>query len=230
MCSILIADSSESFGREVALQLEKQYCVRVRQEGEPVMQLLRSCKPDLLVLDLMLPGVDGISLLREITAMPEHPVILVTTFFSNGFVQASLAGMGVGYMMIKPCHVPSVADRIRELISHRMQHSDPSQLLLAMGIPARLRGSKYLREAIALMLADPAQSVTKELYPAVGAMYGVSGNRVERCIRNAVHSTWEKSDGRLWQQYFPADENNRVNRPTNSQFISRLLQIMREAG
>ena len=230
MQKVLIADGSQAFCSELSKLLEAQHRTDVCPDGAELIRLLQEDPPELLVLDLILPGKDGLSLLKEIAALPERPVILALTPILNSYILDAVRQAGVEYMMLKPCPAALVAQRAEELAAYYAaaasisggQHCPVSELLLKLGIPAKLRGSKYLQRAITLMLDDPEQAVTKELYPAVGQAFGVDGKRVERCIRNAIHTTWQHCDQAVWKQHFPADASGYIQRPTNAEFISRL--------
>ena len=104
--------------------------------------------------------------------------------------------------------------------------SDPAvsvtELLLSLGFSTKHNGFAYLREAILLMAKDPAQSVTKVLYPAVAHICGCNKDNVERCIRTALGSAWKRQDKAMWLKYFP----NADHCPSNAVFLSRLAEAL----
>lgn len=172
---LLIADGNEEFRRALAAELQGAYHVRCCDDGKEALSLLRSFAPDVLVLDLMLPGLDGISLLQSAAASGLCPMVLVTSRFYNDYVLTALGELSVGYMMRKPCDIPATAARIgdlsRQIRTPLVTPPDPqtqvTNLLLSLSVPSKLRGYAYLREAIPMMLKDPDQPITKVLYPAV---------------------------------------------------------------
>lgn len=230
MRKLLIADGSEHFRDALADAMRGAYIVRTAWEGNQALELLGSFKPDVLVLDLMMPGLDGITLLERIREMGLRPVVLATTRFASDYVLERLAQMGVGFVMVKPCEVKAAAARIADL-TQRMDPPEicqPDQktavcnLLLTLGIPTKLRGYPYLREAILLEMGNPGQSVTKELYPAVASACNASAAQVERSIRSAIQTAWMNRDEQIWRLYFQSGPTGTVPRPTNGGFISRL--------
>lgn len=230
MLKLLIADGTEEFSQALCNALRGAYYVRTCADGREALELLRAYSPDVLVLDLMLPGLDGISLLQQAAEEGLCPMVLATSRFINDYVLEAVERVGVGYLMMKPCDVHATAARISDL-SRRIRQPvlskpDPrtqvSNLLLALGVPTKLRGYAYLREAILLMAASPGQSITKELYPAVGELCASTAMHVERSIRSAVSAAWEHRDPRLWNIYFPPDGSGCEMKPTNAAFISRL--------
>lgn len=234
MLKLLIADGTEEFRLALADTLRGAYYIRTAREGKETLEMLHSFCPDVLVLDMMLPGLDGISLLQAAAAAGLQPMVLATTRYVSDYVLEAAGQLGVGYVMVKPCDVKATVARIADLSQrlHRPMISQPdsrttvSNLLLALGIPTKLRGYGYLREAILLAAANPGQSITKELYPAVGVLCESTSVHVERSIRSAIHTAWERRDERIWQMYFQPGPEGRISRPTNAAFISRLADGM----
>ena len=160
---LLIADGNEEFRRALAAELQGAYHVRCCGDGKEALSLLRSFVPDVLVLDLMLPELDGISLLQSAASAGLCPMVLVTSRFYNDYILGALGELSVGYMMRKPCDIPATAARIGDLSRHirapLVTPPDPqtqvTNLLLSLNIPSKLRGYAYLREAIPRMMKDP---------------------------------------------------------------------------
>lgn len=231
---LLIADGGEEFRQALKETLQGSYLVRTCRDGKEALDLLRSFKPDVLVLDLMLPELDGISLLQSATQDNIAPVVLATSRFINGYVLEAAEKLGVGYLVQKPCDIRATAARILDLSrcprSLPTFQSDPryhvSNLLLSLGVSPKRAGYRYLREAIPIMARHPDLPVTKELYPTVGALCQSDGGNVERSIRSVVHTAWERRDERVWQRYFPPDATGHIPRPTNAAFILRLADCL----
>lgn len=230
MLKLLIADAGEEFRQTLADQVRGIYRLRICQEGKETLDMMLAFKPDLVVLDMMLPGLDGISILQEASRRGVRPMVLATTKFANDFVVESAARLGVGYMMVKPCDVKATVQRLQDLAKHlelpAVVRPEPrtavSNILLALGISTKLRGYAYLREAILEMLNCSGQSVTKELYPTVGKICDATRSQVERSIRSAISKAWEKRDEALWRLYFLPTSGDRLERPTNAVFITSI--------
>lgn len=231
---LLIADGGEEFRQALKEMLQGAYHVRTCQDGKEALNLLRSFKPDILILDLMLPELDGISLLQSVIQDDVSPVVLATSRFINDYVLEAAGKLGVGYLIRKPCDIRAIAARIADLsrCSRSVTTCQPdsryhvSNLLLSLGVPPKRAGYRYLREAIPIMARNPDLPVTKELYPAIGALCQIDGNNVERSIRSAIHAAWEHRDDRIWQLYFPPDSTGYIPRPTNAAFILRLADSL----
>ena len=232
---LLIADSGEDFRLALSQALQGAYYVRSCGNGKEALELLRSFRPDVLVLDPMIPELDGISMLESAAAAGIRPMVLVTTAFINSYLTDSAERLGIGYIMRKPCDIPATVARIADL-SQRLQppaltlpdpRNNVSNLLLALGIPTKLRGYNYLREAILLMAKEPGQSITKELYPKVAALCHCEAKHVERSSRSAIQAAWQNRDERIWQLYFPPGADHTIPRPSNGSFITRLADSLR---
>lgn len=230
MLKLLIADGTEAFRLALADNLKELYHVRVCQEGKETLDTIRTFRPDLLVLDLLLPGLDGISILQQAAEAGVVPVVLATTGLINDYITASASRAKISYLMVKPCDVQAATSRLLEL-TERLEEpaltrpdlrTEISNLLLMLGVPTNLRGYSYLRDAILAEIRQPGQQLTKALYPDVGKPYGASGAQVERSIRDAVGKAWQRRNDAQWAQYFPVDAQGRIPKPSNAVFICTL--------
>jgi len=243
MRKLLIADANEEFRMALADQMRGTCTVRVCKDGKQALELLHSMKPDILVVDLMLPELDGISLLQQAAQAGLQPMVLATTRFANDYVLDSAERLGVGYVMMKPCDVRATAARIDDLSERLklipMAQPDPetqvTAMLLDLQIPTKYRGFTFLRIAILEAIRDPNQMLTKEIYPKVAKMCGGTTEQVERSIRGAIKHAWLSRDEQIWRMYFHSGPHGTLERPTNGEFISGIAsrvvanRIAREA-
>jgi len=227
---ILIADASESFCLSLTDMLRSSYRIRACRDGNEALQLLRSFRPDVLILDLMLSGMDGLTLLQKLSQTELRPMVLATSRYVSEYIVDTAQRLGVGYLMVKPCDTDAVAARVADM-TQRMKapiffSPDPrtlvSNMLINLRFSTKLRGYGYLREAVLLMAEDPGQSITKELYPAVACRSGATPVQVERAIRHAGQQAWHHREGTAWQLYFPAGKDGYYRRPSNGELIACL--------
>lgn len=230
MQKLLIADRNEDFRLALAEALQGHYHIRSCSSGREALDLLRSDSPDIFVLDLMLPELDGITLLETAVSEGIRPKVLAATSLLSDYVLEAAARLGIGYLILKPCDVHATAARIGDL-THTLRASPRkpekrtlvSQQLLSLSLSTKHKGYNYLIEAVLMMEKEPNVSITKELYPAVAKICGCERGHVERSIRSAIESAWKRRDPLLWQQYFP----DAVSRPSNAVFICRLAEALR---
>ena len=230
MLKLLIADCNEDYRLALAEALQGRYHVLCCRSGKEALEILRSEQPQVFVLDLMLPELDGITLLETAVAEGIYPKVLASTPLLTGYVLDAAERLGIGYLMRKPCDVRAAAARVGDLsrgmkpaVLTQEPRSFVSEQLLTLSISTKHNGFGYLTEAVLLMAKDPGQSITKVLYPAVAKICGCQKGHVERSIRNALEVAWDHRDTAVWKKYFP----DALRRPTNAVFISRLAEELR---
>lgn len=233
---LLIVDNSEDFPIALSQYLKKDYQVMYCLDGKEALSVMSSFQPDILFTEIVLPGLDGISLLESVASQGFHPLVMTFTPFYNSYMISALTRLNVGYWMIKPCDLHAIGERIRDLTTlHDETDSDAddpqtrsSELLLCLGFVMKHQGFTHLQEAILMELQKPGRSVTKELYPDIAKKLGCSQATVEHSIRTAIQSAWEKRNDAVWQQFFPQDASGSIPRPTNATAIIRLAQVLRQ--
>lgn len=234
MQKLLIAEETEEFSAALTAKLQDNYQIQSCQNGLDALALLRSFQPDVLVLDMMLPGLDGIAILNAAVSEGIFPMVLLVSRFYSDYVTQSATSLGIGYLMRKPCNLQATVAHIRNLTqrihSPVMDAPNPkaqiSSLLLTLGIPTKLRGYQYMLEAILLMAGNPGLSITKELYPSVSQVFNNDPSHIERSIRSAIEKGWLRRDDHIWSVYFPAGPDGMIPKPTNAEFISRLANSL----
>ena len=239
---ILLADGNEEFCGRLKQTLEedgKFAVVGVAGDGVRACELMQSCHPDVLALDLMLPKMDGIAVLKKAQELESAPRALVMTGFMTEYVGAMAAELGVQYFMSKPCDCRAVADRIREMVSAgektpaRRNDANIEALVTSIiheiGVPAHIKGYQYLREAIMIAVndMDVINAITKVLYPQVARTFSTTPSRVERAIRHAIEVAWDRGDLETLQRFFGYTVSNTKGKPTNSEFIALIADKIR---
>ena len=236
--SIIIADNSEEFCTLLTDQLKRAggfQLVGTANDGEQAIRLITERKPRILVLDLMLPKKDGLSVLKAIASVQPKPAVLATSAFITDYVSAAAANLGVQYLMLRPCDMTALVERLEELRGGESQRM-PSvrqggqQSIEAMvtgiiheiGVPAHIKGYQYLREAIIIAVGDMdvINAITKVLYPQVAKTFQTTPSRVERAIRHAIEVAWDRGDLDTLQRFFGYTVSNTKGKPTNSEFIA----------
>ncbi len=231
---LLVADTSLSFCTALAEALGGAYEIRFCHDGIQTKELIVSFDPDVLVLELALPGMDGIALLKELEKLGKRPLVLVTTWMISSYVESTLRGLPMDYVMLKPCSARILAERIHDMSCCREDtltlpatEDTVSNILRTLHFSPKLGGFRYLEEGIVIFEQNPTQSVTKVLYPEIAKRCNCSPESVERAIRTAVHTAWLHGDEAVWRQYFHTDRSGSVPRPTNTAFIAAMAECLR---
>ncbi len=234
---IVLADASEEFRQMLAEMVQGEADLTVCAQtgsGEELLDLVAVHKPDVVIMDLMLSGMDGLEVLEELGE--NRPRVLVLSSFNNPSIAEQVSQRGGDYCMLKPCRMQSVISRTRELAggktgtqiqeetSSRDLERQVTAIIHEIGVPAHIKGYQYLREAIGLAVDDMEiiNAVTKVLYPAVAKKFNTTASRVERAIRHAIEVAWDRGDLETLQKYFGYTVSNAKGKPTNSEFIAMI--------
>lgn len=234
MQKVLIADSSEAFVSALTQQLKPYFHICSCCDGREALEMLLSHKPDILVLDLTLPGLDGLSILQTAFLKGVRPAVLVTVSIMGYYVDSSLEQLGVAYVMRKPCDVKATALRILEIagcpnapvISEPDNRERAEGMLQVLGFPSEHDNYPCVLETILAYADNPDQSFTKDLYPFVAEKLGGSWKRVEKAIRDLMDIAWSNGSEQVWRAFFPAVFKKEPRRPTNSVFIKQLAKML----
>ncbi len=236
--TVFIADSAEEFCSALSAALQHAdgfHVLGTAGDGEQAIRQILQLKPDVLVLDLMLSKQDGISVLKAISGMERKPAILATSGFITNFVASTAANLGVRYMMLKPCDMTALVERLEEIRGGEnlriasMDRTDKAgiesmvtSIIHEIGVPAHIKGYQYLREAIIIAVndMDVINAITKVLYPQVAKTFQTTPSRVERAIRHAIEVAWDRGDLDTLQRFFGYTVSNTKGKPTNSEFIA----------
>ena len=237
LSTIVIADNTEEFCSALTGALQRAggfHVIGTANDGELAIRMVTERKPEILVLDLMLTKQDGLSVLKAIASMERKPAVLATSRFITDYVASAAANLGVRYLMLKPCDMTAVVERLEELRGGQAQRQPELRksntsieamvtgIIHEIGVPAHIKGYQYLREAIIIAVGDMdvINAITKVLYPQVAKTFQTTPSRVERAIRHAIEVAWDRGDLDTLQRFFGYTVSNTKGKPTNSEFIA----------
>lgn len=194
---------------------------------------------DLVVMDVLLPNMDGITILENLKNREFNKKIIVLSSFKDDYSIKKMVSLGVNYYMIKPFNLDSLEERIKDLYNESEllvgTNAEASlemkicDCLHALGVPSHLRGYKYIKDGVLLMLTS-GQSIsyiTKEIYPVVADIYNATPSRVERSIRNAIEISWERGDTDVINDMFGNSVDYERSKPTNTEFLNTIADRIR---
>lgn len=226
---LLIAENNEDLRLALARELQAFHYVRCCGNGKDALQLLRTEKPDLLVLNMCLPELDGLTLLETIASENIRPMVLAMTTYRSDYLAASAERLGVSYILMKPSALENIVHRVldmkdylRTLPPRRTPERILEELLEPLGIHSHLRGYAILREAIFLMAAEPVPPLNKAIYLDTARNCGTTFHSVESTIRRLIESSWNPD---TWQIHFP----DTAKHPRSRDFLIRMSRLFREA-
>lgn len=248
---ILIADENNAQRNMLRDALSRAGCRYIDEatNGEEAQNLLARTHPDVLIADVWLSKIDGLSLVRHIKAGKEKsPVIIMTSPISNQNIFVQSLEAGADLCLIKPVNTAALVRNIEELLKKKKNAASPefyssqmpagetpdieaqvTRIIHQIGVPAHIKGYQYLRTAILLTVndSDIINSVTKVLYPSVAKKYSTTTSRVERAIRHAIEVAWDRGDVDTLNSYFGYTIQNNRGKPTNSEFIAMIADNLR---
>ena len=208
----------------------------VKKDGPALLEEIRQLKPDIVLMELYMPGIDGIGVMNSIqnSRMP-MPMFIVTASFATPTLEREILGAGAAYFVLTPYDKNDMINRLINIYSIRGQHLreeqrhpglrvEVTEILHQIGVPAHIKGYHYLRDSIIMAIEDPEiiNAVTKQLYPNVAKEYNTTSSRVERAIRHATEVAWDRGDVDVLNSYFGYTIHNTRGKPTNSEFIAMI--------
>jgi two-component system, response regulator, stage 0 sporulation protein A len=255
---IVIADNNRELCNTLADLIEFQEdmeLVGVAFDGLEALKVIENTKPEVLVLDITMPYLDGIGVLERMTEFPERPIIIVLTAFEQEAMIQRLTNLGATYYMVKPFDANNLFERIRQFtvdqtnpnrvsrvqdehnaytIPFRREKStnelelEVSKLFHEMGIPAHFRGYAYLRDAIIIATkeVEVLGNITKNLYPRIAEKYQSTASGVESAIRHTIEIGWERGNTDFMEDFF-GFENQKNRFPTSASFIAKIADKLR---
>ena len=205
----------------------------VEKDGNKVLQKMLSVRPQVVLLDAFMPGLDALAVKQRYNAAGERR----TSFFVTGAFQSEemvqeLLDEGFAYYFVKPFDENVLASRVLKAALGQEKHilrtsvdSDEltvTEILHQIGVPAHIKGYQFLRDAILLTMNEPEyiNAVTKRLYPEIAKRNSTTASRVERAIRHAIEVAWDRGDLETLQRFFGYTVSNTKGKPTNSEFIA----------
>ena len=229
MQRIVIADESEDFRLILTELLEDRYEVVCCADGAEALDQLRAENTDLIVLDLTMPGLDGMGLLKCIRHEGLASSVIVTGRLFSDYAMEALNSFRVDYAVQKPCSLKSLVERIDELCGNFAEEEctfHPADavegILLSLGMNKRRLGFRYVREIVMMAYQNPNLQITKTAYPELAKLHGSTSESVEKAVRAAVHTAWESRNDAVWRRYFPVAPDGQIPRPTNTEFVTSI--------
>lgn len=241
---IYIADNSDSKS-ELSVSLKNKDIDVIGASGDGVTALreIENLKPDVVLLDLVLTGIDGFMLIEKLKLSLKNQCpkfIVVSALSHDGFISKALS-MGAGYYISKPYNIDAVAARVVDIMTAspevvpvnerakgRILDEKISNIFITVGIPAHIKGYQFLREAIKMAISTPEiiNSITKKLYPAIAEKFETSASKVERAIRHAIEVAWNRGKIENINSLFGLKVYSSNEKPTNGEFIALVADKM----
>lgn len=248
---VIVCDDNKEVREGIVKCFEADREIKVVKELADGTDAVReACEKDadVLLLDVIMPKVDGIGVLQQLNETKgRKPVVVMMMENVNDTICTTCLDMGADYFMVKPFDSKLLCDRIKMLCKKapvkrgegmKFSNAVPSERTLeisvtntihAVGVPANIKGYQYLRDAIIMSINDTEliNAVTKQLYPKVAEKHNTSPSRVERAIRHAIEVACVRGSEEELYSLFGYTVNNDKGKPTNSEFIAMIADKLR---
>ncbi|KEI07088.1 sporulation transcription factor Spo0A [Clostridium botulinum] len=258
--SVVIADDNKEFCNilnDYLLNQRDIVVTGVAKDGIEALKLIQEKKPDLLILDIIMPHLDGLGVLEKLSTINiDHlPRIIVLSAVGQDKITQRAITLGADYYVVKPFDMDVFTKRIRQMFNNTISNegikkvatlieteeinivknepmdleSEITNIIHEIGVPAHIKGYMYLREAISMVVNDVEllSAVTKELYPSIAKKYNTTASRVERAIRHAIEVAWSRGQIETINRIFGYTIHNGKGKPTNSEFIAMVADKLR---
>lgn len=242
---VMIASDDETFCREMEKEFDKLDIAaqRVPRSGRRLLETVRAARPDAVLCDAFLSGIDALEVIRIAREKASECKFFVTVPGERQSLINELLSAGAEYCFPVPFDAGVMASRIARMLGIRRaprqeaeekRQSPDTELMVTeiihqIGVPAHIKGYGYLRQSILLSVDDPEMinHITKLLYPTVAKLNSTTSSRVERAIRHAIEVAWDRGDVDTLNSYFGYTIHNGRGKPTNSEFIAMIADRLR---
>ncbi len=243
--TILVADDNRTFTDKTAEYLRREDYVSAvyrAYDGEEAWEIFQQTKPDVILLDIIMPRLDGIAFLKRAsrtgTDLSHVTVICVSVSGSDKTMETVLT-MGANHFLIKPLTPLAVSEAIKSIADVEetgVAQKKPydlekivTEVIHDLGVPAHIKGYHYIRSAIMMVVEnmDMLNYITKRLYPEIAKQYKTTSSRVERAIRHSIEVAWSRGHQETINEIFGYTVQNFKGKPTNSEFIAMVADKIR---
>ncbi len=218
--------------------------IGMANDGTKGFSLLCEKKPDIVILSLVLPGLDGLGVISQIRQMNLPTKIIVLSALCREEIISRAMRDGANYFMTKPYNFSVLRQRLIELdvkeeeeslssnvVVNRQRTSldeKISKIFINVGIPPHIKGYSFLREGVKMAVNEPEiiNNITKKLYPMIGEKYSTTASKVERAIRHAIEVAWNRGRIESINTILGVRAYVGAEKPTNGEFIALVADKM----
>ena len=252
--NVAIADDNERILDMLGEIIEQDHDLNLigkANNGEDMYRLIKEKEPDVVLLDLIMPKLDGLSVMEKINAddqITKRPEFIIVTAVGQERITEDAFRKGASYYVMKPFHNDMILSRIKDAGKGERRNSSEAipgstvqkkpeynletrvtDMIHEIGIPAHIKGYHYLRDAIIMAVddMDVLNAITKVLYPTITKMHQTTASRVERAIRHAIEVAWSRGKLDTLDELFGYTVSNGKGKPTNSEFIALIADTIR---
>ncbi len=235
---VLIGDNTADNGIKLASGLREMgvYAYTRKNDGNVIFSSIVKDIPDVAVINLSVPELDVISIMKNAeSTLAKTPAFIIISDIKNSFIERQIIENGASYYIAKPFEAETLCSIIKSVARKTVSPDCTdieiivTDIICKLGVPAHIKGYQYLRTAIINAVNDNSlmNCVTKQLYPSVARQHATTSSRVERAIRHAIETAWERGNTEAINSFFGYSIKSYHSRPTNSEFIALVTDKLR---
>ncbi|MDO4522027.1 MAG: sporulation transcription factor Spo0A [Eubacteriales bacterium] len=255
--TVLIADDSELIRdllSEIIAADSEMKIVGKARDGEEALHMIKSMKPDVVLLDVVMPKLDGLAVLDMLHEDPEvvkQPIVLMLSAIGSEYITDDAFARGADYYLMKPFSAQNIIRQVKHVYKMKtgvrkkktettglekgfreICERQTTMLLHELGIPTRVKGFQYVRDGVLMYLEDQGKInfVTKILYPEIAAKNGTKSANVERGVRTAIDIAYSRGNIERLHELFGVNSSKERQRPTCSEFIAVIAEDIRRTA
>ena len=251
--NVAIADDNQRIVEMMTQLLEQDDDIKVvgsADNGETAVEVIENNQPDVVLLDIIMPKLDGIGVLEKLKEanLDKKPAVIMLSAMGQENVCEEAIELGASYFILKPFDSIMVIRKIKQVtaggesVKPFVSRKDPSgkitrnqleiivtNMIHEIGVPAHIKGYQYLRDSIIMAVYDMdiLNSITKQLYPAIAEKFHTTSSRVERAIRHAIEVAWGRGKMDTIDALFGYTVHAGKGKPTISEFIALIADKIR---
>lgn len=241
--SVVIVDDNESLAVLIKDSLDKEErfeVIGLAKDGEEGLTLINQLRPDIVILDMVMPKADGLTVLEQLQNS-YGPDIIILSAIGHDIITKRAMSLGAMYYIIKPFEINGFINRLNQLFHGDVIESKEmptlnfnlrqdemiTNELNELGVPLHVKGYHYLKDAITLVVGrdNSVIKITKEIYPEIASEHETTASSVERAIRHAIDLTLTRGQLDFIHHYFNHELFN--NKITNKEFILGIADVIK---
>ena len=250
--SVALIDDNKALVDSIAnlLTLKTNFViVGTAHDGLSGIELIKRTRPDIIILDIIMPRYDGIYILEDLNSIEPgyKPIIIVYSAISDDETIQKILSFNVNIYLTKPFDVNLLIKRVSMLCDlseprkpeevssspsypqEEIYYKEATMILKNMGVPPHLNGYNYLRTAIVLVSCDfnSLKNMKLNIYQKLAELSNSTPTRVERAMRTAIESAWNRCRVETIEEIFGNSIHMDKDKPSNGEFIARIADNIR---
>lgn len=245
--SLLVVDDDVRICEQLQEHLEYHELVKsidIAHDGLDGLRKLRNHQPDVILLDLIMPHVDGLGFLEQAireNLLSKTKIIVASELSQDSIVQYAIQ-LGASFYMLKPYNMDSLMDRIQIIVNDSNVGGNPIidatdnnayivKYLIDSGLPVHTLGYKYFYHALSHLIKQEIDvfSITKSVYPLVASSFKTSSANVDKAMRHSITLAFNQNNDSLKTFLEAMNYKNPNKKPSNSEYISLILERIRHS-